>query len=261
MYRRLAIVADNFQMAVAEAQDRRLRMDDWFYVRGVRDVRGIAGGQMAARTTGGLSDGQQDAISVMTRAGFTWAPPPEERGLPDLFAELAFVEIRRTDGIRRRMEVRLPHPVPQQDRRGPAQIAGIPGHWSPDGDLIILDPPVTPEMAEAIADMCRESVQRGRGAVPPPEMRIRPLNWVDPLNDSALGRVDLGATNAYLDLRLREAPRVYYNDVVRKPPSAPRCACGERSNSRWEHHSGGCTYLDPNVTDYYNEPPEPDDED
>jgi hypothetical protein len=199
--------------------------------------------------------------------------------LPSLYDHSAFVELRQTDGIRRRMQVWLEQPVPTEARVGPIQIAGIPGRWVPHVDLILLERSVTPEMATVIEDMCRESVRRGRlprgyargglvpdrllvddeirgpGRLPAPvtDPRIPPIYWGSEAVVSGghiyhtypgYPRQSVDWTWARVDLAPPKAP-----------PRAPRCACGDRNNKRWEHHSGGCTYLDPAVEDYLDEGP------
>lgn len=163
--------------------------------------------------------------------------------MPNIFDSTAFVEFRQTDGTRRRVQVWLPEPVPTRARNGPAQIAGIHGRWQPNADVLLLEQPVTPEMGHVIADMAEESLRRAgmvHARVDPRDMR-----W------------------GYENERFRPTyEHLFFDHVgVKPPPRAPQCACGDRKNNRWEHHSGGCAYLDPDVADYENEEPESEDGD
>lgn len=190
--------------------------------------------------------------------------------MPNLFDHTAFVQFRQTNGINRRTNVWLSTPVPTQARIGPIEILGIPGHW--ELDVIVLNPPVTPQMGEVIEEMCRESVQRGRPLPTHAEPRLRPQYIEERAARPSALFAAAGGGIRYEERMVGQlrgsgqqvfwpGPIEYSLKPPPAPPRAPRCACGDRSNSRWEHHSGGCTYLDPDVTDFYNEPPEPDDED
>lgn len=177
--------------------------------------------------------------------------------MPNIFDSTAFVEFRQTDGTRRRVQVWLPEPVPTRARNGPAQIAGIHGRWQPGGDAILLEQPVTPEMGRVIADMAEESLRRAgmvHATIDPRDLRWDYENVRLRPTHERLFFDQVTRSSGEVAFRLRDNWSMT-NVGVKPPPRAPQCACGDRKNKRWEHHSGGCAYLDPDVADYDTEEP------